>query len=218
MNYRTCKEADQKKPIESPKELEEFLNKKVRATNTGWRFEEDGKTLFYNLNNYDASHGDDKIQIVFLSPEELQVTIKGKTEVVPPYSKTLQETFGRMLGYVQTKFENLQMQGWDYEREIWCRIVDIRIPEDNIGLNIGPITFWKKLSETPIRYIPKSQEDIAQDIEMDAAMRAYNCGLGVGEWEAFLNPQEKAALNTLAKEGYGTWGKERNQKECTRSS
>ena len=53
-------------------------------------------------------------------------------------------------------------------------------------------------------------EQAAQAIEATAADRAYRAGLGVGEWEAFLMPEEYEQLVSLARSGYGTWGRERH--------
>lgn len=53
-----------------------------------------------------------------------------------------------------------------------------------------------------------ARKKIAEEIEYCAADRAYRAGLGVGEWEAFLTPSEVEKLKQLAKEGYGTWGRE----------
>jgi hypothetical protein len=48
----------------------------------------------------------------------------------------------------------------------------------------------------------------AEEIEDKAADQAYKADLGVGEWEAFLTEGDVKILVLLAKEGYGTWGKE----------
>ena len=37
-------------------------------------------------------------------------------------------------------------------------------------------------------------DELVKAIEKTAADRAYKAGLGVGEWEAFLNDHERAAL------------------------
>jgi len=52
------------------------------------------------------------------------------------------------------------------------------------------------------------KEWFAQAIEMQAADRSYGAGLGVSDWESFLTGWETRKLIKLAKEGYGTWGKE----------
>ena len=51
-------------------------------------------------------------------------------------------------------------------------------------------------------------EQLAQDIEMRAAYRSYECGLGVSEWESFLTLEETRQLIELAERGCGTWGRE----------
>lgn len=48
----------------------------------------------------------------------------------------------------------------------------------------------------------------ANYIENKAAKRSYDCGFGVSEWEAFLEPEETARLIELGEQGYGTWGSE----------
>lgn len=48
----------------------------------------------------------------------------------------------------------------------------------------------------------------ANHIENKAASRSYDCGFGVSEWEAFLEPEETARLIQLGEQGYGTWGRE----------
>ena len=49
---------------------------------------------------------------------------------------------------------------------------------------------------------------LAKKVEDYAALRAYNAGLGAGEWEAFLTPSETELLTKLAALGYGTWRRE----------
>ncbi len=51
-------------------------------------------------------------------------------------------------------------------------------------------------------------EDEANRIENRAAKRSYDCGFGVSEWEAFLEPAETDRLIELGEQGYGTWGSE----------
>lgn len=64
------------------------------------------------------------------------------------------------------------------------------------------------MCDPPIK-IPSSFESCeADDIEMRAADRAYKAGLGVGEWEAFLTPDEVDRLIVLGDSGFGTWGQE----------
>ena len=53
-----------------------------------------------------------------------------------------------------------------------------------------------------------TDEKRANDIEMRAAYRSYDCGLGVSEWEAFLTLAETRQLIELAERGCGTWGRE----------
>jgi hypothetical protein len=53
-----------------------------------------------------------------------------------------------------------------------------------------------------------TDEQLAQDIEMRAAYRSYECGLGVSEWESFLTLAETRQLIELAGRGFGTWGRE----------
>jgi len=48
----------------------------------------------------------------------------------------------------------------------------------------------------------------ANHIETIAAKRSYDCGFGVSEWEAFLEPEETARLIELGDLGFGTWGSE----------
>ena len=50
----------------------------------------------------------------------------------------------------------------------------------------------------------------AHNIEMNAAIVAYNCGMGASEWEAFLTPEQTNRLIELGESGFGTWGKEPN--------
>jgi len=56
-------------------------------------------------------------------------------------------------------------------------------------------------------------EKEADDIEMDAADKAYSAGLGVGEWEAFLTLGQTRRLIELADAGFGTWAREPHQLE-----
>lgn len=55
----------------------------------------------------------------------------------------------------------------------------------------------------------------AAEIEMRAADRSYKAGLGVSEWDFFLKPDEVQRLKFLAKQGAGTWGRERKQQSNT---
>ena len=48
----------------------------------------------------------------------------------------------------------------------------------------------------------------AAEIENRAAERSYDRGFGVGEWEAFLSPEESSRLIELGDQGFGTWGRE----------
>jgi hypothetical protein len=48
----------------------------------------------------------------------------------------------------------------------------------------------------------------ANHIENMAAKRSYDCGLGAGEWEALLEPDEITRLIELGQQGFGTWGSE----------
>ena len=50
---------------------------------------------------------------------------------------------------------------------------------------------------------------LAKKVEDYAALRAYNAGMGAGEWEAFLTPSETELLTKLAAIGYGTWANEK---------
>jgi hypothetical protein len=50
--------------------------------------------------------------------------------------------------------------------------------------------------------------DEANEIENDAASLAYDCGFGVGEWEAFLTYGQTQRLIELAEQGLGTWANE----------
>ena len=54
---------------------------------------------------------------------------------------------------------------------------------------------------------------LAKKVEDYAALRAYNAGMGAGEWEAFLTPSEIELLTKLAAIGYGTWAKEKQANE-----
>lgn len=51
-------------------------------------------------------------------------------------------------------------------------------------------------------------EKEADDIEMEAADKAYSSGLGVSEWEAFLTLGQTRRLIELADAGFGTWARE----------
>lgn len=55
--------------------------------------------------------------------------------------------------------------------------------------------------------IPNGEVE-ANNIENKAAKRSYDCGFGVSEWEAFLEPEETIRLIELGEQGYGTWGSE----------
>lgn len=48
----------------------------------------------------------------------------------------------------------------------------------------------------------------AERIECNAANLAYEAGLGVGEWEAFLTVEQTKRLIELAELGFGTWANE----------
>jgi hypothetical protein len=52
------------------------------------------------------------------------------------------------------------------------------------------------------------QELEADNIETEAADMAYDCGLGVSEWESMLTKEQGTWLAELAKKGHGTWGRE----------
>ena len=54
---------------------------------------------------------------------------------------------------------------------------------------------------------------LAKKVEDYAALRAYNAGMGAGEWEAFLTPSETELLTKLAAIGYGTWAKEKRHND-----
>jgi hypothetical protein len=55
--------------------------------------------------------------------------------------------------------------------------------------------------------IPDGEAE-ANNIENRAAKKSYDCGFGVSEWEAFLEPEETNRLIELGEQGFGTWGRE----------
>lgn len=60
-------------------------------------------------------------------------------------------------------------------------------------------------------------EKEADDIEMEAADKAYSAFLGVGEWEAFLTLGQTRRLIELAEAGFGTWAREPHRLEQMKS-
>lgn len=67
--------------------------------------------------------------------------------------------------------------------------------------------------------IPGSSEELeAQDIEMEAIVRASSAGLGARKWEDVLTLGETRRLIVLADEGAGTWGHEPEQLQRMKES
>jgi hypothetical protein len=48
-------------------------------------------------------------------------------------------------------WKTLHLEGWCEERKIWCKIVEMNIFENTIGLTTGTVTFWLPLDKTKFR-------------------------------------------------------------------
>lgn len=48
-------------------------------------------------------------------------------------------------------FNDLDMQGYDPVREQWCRVVEIDIDRNHVGLINGEVRFWRDIDKTEIK-------------------------------------------------------------------
>ena len=48
-------------------------------------------------------------------------------------------------------FNDLDMQGYDPVREQWCRVVEIDMDRNHVGLINGEVRFWRDIDKTEIK-------------------------------------------------------------------
>jgi len=48
-------------------------------------------------------------------------------------------------------WSNFSFEAWDVERDEWCRVTDIDVDNNSIGLSNGVVRFWRELNVTKLR-------------------------------------------------------------------
>jgi hypothetical protein len=51
----------------------------------------------------------------------------------------------------RTVWRQLKLEAWDTERKQWCRVTDLDVDRNNVGLSNGVVRFWRQLDEVKLR-------------------------------------------------------------------
>ena len=151
------------KVIKTGADLLDFLNAECRMIGGVWKLKSSDTVCITTDSPFHTN-----IEIKLLSEHwmtistttNVNITGTGETKKesfpLPTTGAALQNTFGRMMGYTETNWENLKMQAWDEERKMWCNVTEINTYSNTTlaGLSTGYVSFWRDLSKTKLRYLP----------------------------------------------------------------